>query len=92
MGKAHPNNLQYPIDLGGTSDVGDILGQLPEQTVDFNFENTKSGSIDKNNNHPLEIHRYKSPFLRLFSVCNTHVARDHPGARLLSFAGLITPL
>ena len=40
MGKAHPNNLQYPIDLGGTSDVGDILGQLPKQSADFKFENT----------------------------------------------------
>ena len=41
MGKAHPNNLQCPIDLGGTSDVGDILGQLTKQSVDFKFENTK---------------------------------------------------
>ena len=58
MGKAHPNNLQYPIDLGDSSDVGDILGQLPKQSVDFKFGNTKSGSIDKWNNHPLEIHSY----------------------------------
>lgn len=31
MGKAHPNTLQFPIDLEGSSDGGDILvveGQL----------------------------------------------------------------
>ena len=55
MDKGHPNNLQYPIDLEDSSDVGDILGQLPKQSVDFKFD-TKSGSIDKWNNHPLEIH------------------------------------
>ena len=33
MGKAHLNNLQ--IDLGGSSDVWDILeGQLPKQSAD----------------------------------------------------------
>ena len=38
MGKVHPNNLQYPIDLGDSSDIGDILGQLPKQSVEFKFE------------------------------------------------------
>ena len=55
MDKGHPNNLQYPIDLKDSSDVGDILGHLPKQSVDFKFD-TKSESIDKRNNHPLEIH------------------------------------
>ena len=55
MDKGHPNNLQYPIDLEDSSNVGDILGQLSKQSVDFKFD-TKSGSIDKRNNHPLEIH------------------------------------
>ena len=55
MDKGHPNNLQYPIDLEDSSDVGDILGQLPKQSLDFKL-NTKSESIDKRNNHLLEIH------------------------------------
>ena len=55
MDKGHLNNLQYPIDLKDSSNVGDILGQLPKQSVDFKFD-TKSGSIDKRNNHSLEIH------------------------------------
>ena len=38
MGKVHPNNLQYPIDLGDSSDVRDILGQLPKQSIDFKFK------------------------------------------------------
>lgn len=44
MDKGHPNNLQYPIDLEDSSDVGDILGQLPKQSVDFKLD-TKLGSI-----------------------------------------------
>ena len=35
MDKGHPNNLQYPIDLEDSSNVGDILGQPPKQSFDF---------------------------------------------------------
>lgn len=41
MGKAHPDTLQFPIDLEGSSDGGDILvveGQLPKQSGDFKSE------------------------------------------------------
>ena len=65
MGKAHSNNLQYPIDLEDSSDVGDIIGQLPKRSVDFKFD-IKSGSIDKRNNHPLEVH----------SCCKTYQSTD----------------
>ena len=55
INKGHPNNLQYPIDLEDSSNVGNILGQLPKQSVDFKFD-TKSESIDKRNNYSLKIH------------------------------------
>lgn len=37
MGKAYLNNLQYPIELEGSSDAWDILveGQLSKQSADF---------------------------------------------------------
>ena len=38
MDKIHLNNLQYPINLGDSLNVGDILGQLPKQSIDFKFK------------------------------------------------------
>ncbi len=49
----------------GSDAGGDVIGQLPKQSVDFKFD-IKSGSIDKRNNHPLEVH----------SCCKTYQSTD----------------